>query len=124
MATVTDDGLEIIAKQLCGITTDPVAKMATGTSSTAESTADTQLGNENSGNGSDRATCDSITYEATGVSKWVHQFDFTASTTVREIGLFDSAGNLFMRHVLASDRAYAAGESLEITLTNTTQRAS
>ncbi len=124
MATVTNKGLEIMAKQLNGVTTDPVTRMATGTSSTAESTADTQLGNENTGNGSDRATCDARSYEATGVSKWVHQFDFTGSVTVREIALFDSAGNLFMRHVLAADRAYSAGESLEITLTNTTQRSS
>jgi hypothetical protein len=124
MATVPDDGLEILAKQLCGITTDPVTKMATGSSSTAESTSDNQLGSENSGNGSDRATADAITYEATGVSKWVHQFDFTGAVTVREIGLFDSAGNLFMRHVLTADKAYVSGESLEITLTNTTQRSS
>lgn len=124
MATVTNKGLEIMAKQLNGVTTDPVTRMATGTSSTAESTADTQLGNENAGNGSDRATCDTIAYEDTGISKWVHQFNFTGSVTVREIGLFDSAGNLFMRQVLSVDRLYASGESLEITLTNITQRSS
>lgn len=122
MATVVDDGLEIMAKQLNGVTTDPVIKMATGSGSSAESTSDTALSSENSGNGSDRATCDTITYEATGKSKWVHQFDFTGEITVREIGLFDDAGNLFMRHVLAADKSYISGESLEITLTNTIQR--
>lgn len=124
MATITDAGLATIARRVNGSGTDnPFQYVATGTGSTAEGTTHTALVAENTANGSARAigTC---TYEAVGVSKWVRTFAFTGNVTVREIGIFNAsvAGTMLLRHVLAADRVYQSGQSLEITITNSITR--
>jgi hypothetical protein len=124
MATITDAGITAVARRLNGSGADAAfAHIATGTGSTAESTSQTALVTENTANGSGRATA-TCTQENTGDSKWVRTFNFTGNVTVREIGIFNapSAGTMLLRHVLASDRAYENGQSLEITITNTTSR--
>jgi hypothetical protein len=124
MATITDAGLTVVAKRLNGSGADAAfTYIATGSGSTAESTSHTALVAENTANGSARATA-TCTQENTGDSKWVKTFNFTGNVTVREIGIFNapSGGTMFLRHVLASDREYENGQSLEITITNTTSR--
>jgi hypothetical protein len=125
MATITDAGILTVAKLINGTDT-PAAftYMATGSGSTAEANAQTALVTENSANGSARAAA-TCTYEATGVSKWVKTFEFSGAVTVREIGIFNasSAGTMLLRHLLTADKVYGSGESVEITITNTTSRA-
>lgn len=120
MATITDTGLEVAAKRFNGVTQDAATYVGTGSGSTAEATTDTGLVTENTTDGSARAAA-TCTYEATGVSKWVKQFDFTGAITVREIAIFtaSSGSNAVYRHVLTADRNYTSGQSLEITITNT-----
>ncbi len=124
MATITDAGLAVVAKRLNGSGADAAfTQIATGTGSTAESTSHTALVTENTAGGSGRAAA-TCTQEGIGDSKWVRTFNFTGNVTVREIGIFNapSGGTMFLRHVLSSNREYENGQSLEITITNTTSR--
>jgi hypothetical protein len=124
MATITDAGLAVVAKRLNGSGADAAfTYIATGSGSTAESTSHTALVAENTANGSARATA-TCTQENTGDSKWVKTFTFTGNVTVREISIQNapSGGTMYLRHVLASNREYENGQSLEITITNTTSR--
>lgn len=124
MATITDVGIEATARLINGVSAPTsFTYLATGTSSTAESTGDTALGSENTLYGSARAaaTCG---YISPGISTWVKLFAFSGSVTIREIGIFNASsnGSLFIRHVLADNKTYSDGESVEITITNTTAR--
>ena len=124
MVTLVDAGLSAVAQMINGSgTIDPFTYMATGSGTTEESTSQTALIAENTLYGSARAqaTC---TYETLGISKWVHTFTFTNNLTVGELGIFNnsSAGIMLMRHKLAATKNYSNGESVEITLTNTSSR--
>ena len=124
MSTRTNAGLTVAARRLNRSGADAAfTYIATGAGSTAEGTSQTALVTENTANGSARATA-TCTQENTGDSKWVRNFNFTGNVTVREIGIFNasSGGTMLLRHVLASNRDYVNGQSLEITITNTTSR--
>lgn len=124
MVTITNDGVEEVARKINGVSPEAAfTYMATGSGSTAELVTQGALTTENTLNGSARAAA-TCTYEATGISKWVKTFNFTGAVTLREIGIFTaaSAGTMFCRHVLVADKVYANGESVEITITNTTAR--
>lgn len=124
MAILTDAGLEAVARLINGVSAGAAfTYMALGSGSTAESASQTALVSENTTNGAARAAA-TCTYEATGISKWVKTFNFTGASTLREIGIFNAAstGTMLIRHVLAADKVYANGESVEITITNTLSR--
>lgn len=124
MVTLTDAGLEAVAKMINGV--EAIAAftyMATGSGTTDESTSQTALIAENTTNGAARgaATC---TYETLGITKWVKTFTFTGAVTVNELAILNasSGGTMLMRHKLAATKSYSDGESVEITLTNTSSR--
>lgn len=118
MATIPAVGLLAVAKLLNGV--DDVAAftyMATGTDSTAEASTDTALGSENTSVGGERAAA-TCSYVSDYKARWVHEFTFTGDCTIRELGIFNdaSAGSMLLRHVLAADKVYASGESVEVTI--------
>lgn len=117
MGTITNSGLEYIAKNINGVDDNEFAYMAIGTDPTSESVSDTALGSENTQYGSARkqATC---TYTSPGTAVWNALFSFTGEVTVREIGIFDAptGGNLLYRRVLASNRNYSDGDAAEFTV--------
>ena len=121
MATITTAAIAAIAQLINNSQTiNPFTFMATGSGSGAESANSTELGTENTLYGAARAasTC---TYAATGISQWVSLFTFNGNVTIREIAIFNALSNgiMLLRHVLASDKAYGAGESVQITITTT-----
>ncbi|WMW22734.1 hypothetical protein RE476_02630 [Methanolobus mangrovi] len=121
MTTIPDAGLDRVANLIASDFT----YMATGSSSTAEATTDTALGSENTLNGSARDVAGTITApatEATGVTKWVHTFNFTGAVTIREIAIFNASDDMLIRNVLTADKNYVDGESVTITVTHTQQR--
>lgn len=99
----------------------PYTYMATGTGAGAESSASTKLENENTKYGAQRAQAN-LSYISLGVSQWSILYAFTGSVTIREIGIFNSTGDMFLRHVLNENKNYSDGESVEITITNTNTR--
>lgn len=118
MATITSPGLAATAKLLNGVDSVPAfTYLATGSGSTAEATGDSALDTENTANGSARmvATC---SYVADNKARWIAEFTFTGTVTIREIGIFNAAtgGTLLMRHVLTGDKIFESGESVEITI--------
>jgi hypothetical protein len=121
MGIVTDKGLEYIAKLINGVSVDGFCYMATGTGSGVELYADTALGSENTLYGSARtlATC---TYLATGNAKWDATFNFTGDVTVREIGIFNSNGDMLYRRLLSGNRYYHDGDAGEFVVTMTFER--
>lgn len=124
MAILTNAGLEAVARLINAVSAGAAfTYMALGSGSTAEAATQTALVTEITTNGGQRAAA-TCTYEATGVSKWVKTFSFSGNVTLREIGIFNAAstGTMLIRHVLAADKAYVNGESVEITITNTLSR--
>lgn len=118
MSTVTNFGIETAARMINNVA--PVAafdRIATGTSSTIETPTGTTLGAENTLAGSARATA-TCSYESSGTSVWTHLFAFSGNVIIREIGVFNSANNMFLRHVLNANKPYYEGESVEITITH------
>lgn len=121
MATVTNAAIAAIAQMINNSATiNPFAYMAIGAGSGAESASSTQLGTENTLYGAARAAS-TVSYAATGISQWVNTFLFSGNVTVREVGIFNalSVGTMLLRHVLAADKSYGAGESVQITITTT-----
>lgn len=124
MATVTDIGIEAVAKLITGVDgLDPFTFMGNGSGTTAEGVTQTALVTENTLTGSARksATC---TYIAPGISEWVALFTFSGSVTINEIAIFNaiSAGVMLLRHKLGAQKQYSDGESVQITVTTTTAR--
>ncbi len=120
MATITDAGLEAVAKMIMGYSTISAFKyIATGTSATAEDETHTALGSENTTYGAQR-TLASLGYPGAGISQWSVLFVFTGSVAIRELGLFNasSAGTMYMRHLLSENKYYSDTESVEITILN------
>lgn len=125
MAIVTNAGLDALAY----ILVDTFAYMATGTGTTTESPIDTTLESENTLYGSARKLS-TTTYssDGSGTSTWNAFFVFTDTVVVREYGIFSNdygvSGDVMLyRCVLAANRTYGDGESLEITVTHSFGRA-
>jgi len=124
MVTLVDAGLAAVGQMINGSgTIAAFTYMATGSGTTDESTSQTALIAENSSYGAARAAA-TCTYETLGISKWVHTFTFTGAVTIGELAIFNAAssGTMLMRHKLAATKNYSDGESVEITLTNTSSR--
>ena len=124
MATLTNAGLEGIAKLLNGVSTAPFKYIAVGSGTTPEATTDTALVTELTANGLTRveATCG---YEATGKATWSKEFVSTADgMQINEVGIFDddTAGNMLMRHKYSSTKALDNTESLTISIVYTQER--
>ncbi len=102
---ITNTGLEFIAKNTCGVSSNAFTYFATGAGSTAESADDTALASENTLYGSARkiATC---TFSSPSTAIWEATFAFTGDVTVREYGIFDDSGNLLARKVLTENQYF------------------
>jgi hypothetical protein len=118
MATVTDVGIEQISKLVNGVASTAFTYLANGSGSTAEGAARTALATENTTNGFARAAA-TCTNELDTTAVWNKSWTASVSTvTVREIGVFDAdtAGNMAIIHVYASDKTIEVGESLDVTV--------
>jgi len=126
MATLTNAGLEGIAKLLNGVSTAPFKYVAVGSGITAEAIDQTELADEITTNGLGRAeaTCG---YEATGKATWSKELVSTADgMQISEVGIFDAAsdGNMLMRHKYTSAKALDNTESLTVSIVFTEGRVS
>lgn len=124
MATLTNVGLEGIAKLLNGVSTAPFKYVALGSGTTTEATNQTALATEFTANGLARvvATCG---YEATGKATWTHEFVAAADgMQINEVAIFDAAtaGNMLMRHKYSSTKALDSTESLTVSIVYTQER--
>ena len=124
MATLTNAGLEGIAKLLNGVSTAPFKYIALGSGTTTEATTDTALVTEIAANGLARAeaTCG---YESLGKATWTHEFTATADgMQINEVAIFDAAaaGNMLMRHKYSSTTALDNTESLTVSIVYTQER--
>lgn len=121
---LTNTGLEYILKDITGLATSNFVYMAIGSGSTAFTTSNTTLANENTLYGSARkaATC---SFVSPATARWTALFSFTGDVTVREIGLFDAAsgGHMLYRRVLSANESYHDGGSMEYTVDITLTRA-
>jgi len=125
MGTITDQGLEDMARFLNGVSPpSPYIYIANGSDATEESTGHTALGAENTLYGSARkaATC---SYTALGISTWNAVFYFTGDVTVREYGIFNasSGGRMLYRRVLSTYRNYVDADSMEVFISHSYARA-
>jgi len=120
MVKIVNKGLEMIAKLLNGIVATPFTYLAVGSGSTAEDAAQTALVTELTDGGLARAAA-TCTYEASYKAKWTKTFSVTLSRTVRETGIFDAAsvGNMYLRHVWASNYDVVNGDTVTVTITST-----
>ena len=126
MATLTNAGLEGIAKLLNGVSTAPFKYVAVGSGITAEAIDQTELANEITTNGLGRAeaTCG---YEATGKATWSKELVSTADgMQINEVAIFDAAtagnSNTLMRHKYSSTKALDNTESLTVSIVYTQER--
>jgi len=124
MATLTNAGLEGIAKLINGVSTAPFKYIAVGSGVTPEAIDQTALATEIAANGLARAeaTCG---YESLGKATWTHEFTATADgMQINEVGIFDAAaaGNMLMRHKYSSTKALDNTESLTISIVYTQER--
>ncbi len=124
MATLTDAGLEGIAKLTNGVSTAPFRYIAVGSGATPEAIDQTALVTELTENGLARAeaTCG---YESLGKAIWTHEFTATADgMQINEVAIFDAAtaGNMLMRHKYSSTKALDNTESLAISIVYTQER--
>ncbi len=127
MVTITDDGLDQIAKLFNGISTLPFKYIALGGSNTtAESYTNTKLDNEFNSSGLERALADNISFVSPAKAKINHTFNASASFAVWEVGLFNESGtgngSMYCRHVYSSAKNLNAGDSIEITFEITMSR--
>jgi hypothetical protein len=124
MGTTSDKGLESMARMINGVSA-PAAftRIANGTGSTAEANNQTALVTENTLYGAARkvATC---TFTSPATATWDALFSFTGNVTVRELGIFNAAssGDMLYRRLLASNRSYVDGDSMEVIITHTFAR--
>lgn len=105
-AVLTNAGKAQIAAILAGTSTDGFTKMQLGSGSTPAAASDTNLG-----------TPHATTLLAATVSvinsttvQWYKQYTVSTTTTVREIGIKNTAGTLLCRAVLANDLSMGEGE--------------
>lgn len=124
MATLTDAGLEGIAKLINGVSTAPFRYIAVGSGVAPEAIDQTALVTELTENGLARAeaTCG---YESLGKATWSKEFVATADgMQINEVAIFDAAaaGNMLMRHKYSSTKALDSTESLTISIVYTQER--
>jgi hypothetical protein len=119
MGTITNAGLDGMATLLAA----GFPYMANGTDPTAEAYTDTALGAENTLYGSARKAA-TATPSSVGICEWNATFYFTGNVTVRETGIFSasSGGTMVYRRVLASNRNYVDGDSMEVNVSHTYAR--
>lgn len=118
MATLTNAGKVAAAKLLNGVDSVPAfTYMAIGSGSTAEAATQTALVTEITANGGARAAA-TCSYVASNTAKWEKEFTFTGNVTIREFGVFSalSGGTMFVRHLLAADKAYVSGEKALVSI--------
>jgi hypothetical protein len=117
--TVTDMGKDEVAGLINGTRTGAFTYLAIGTSGTAASAANTGLLVELAG-GMARAsaTCTQITTDVTNdTARLVHTFNATASYTVQEAGIFDTAtsGGRILARGTFTGKAMSSGDTLTVT---------
>jgi hypothetical protein len=119
MGTIPNAGLDAMATLLTG----GFPYMANGTDSTAEAYTDTALGVENTLYGAARKA-GTASVSSVGICTWNTTFYFTNNVTVREYGIFSepSGGTMLYRRVLASNRNYVDGDSMEVNVSHTYTR--
>lgn len=128
MVTVVNEGLEQMARLICGATTSTTyfETMAIGWGSTAEANSQSSLDHEITASGGARSHADTHAYEADYKSKWAHTWTFSGATTIREVGVFNNlsltASTMLLRHVFASNRTVGASDTLTITIRQTLAR--
>ena len=124
MATITNDGLETIAKLIGGIdSTAPFTKIALASGTGGEGNTETELDTEITTNGGARAAA-TVTYEADYKCKLVKNFEFTGALTINQVGAFNdaSAGKLGLMHQYSNPKVVENGDQLEITIKFTVAR--
>lgn len=123
VGTVTNKGLEMMAKLLVGVSTSPMKYIALGSGTTAEANDQTALVNEITTNGGARAE-GTASYVADYQGKVTKTFTITGELIVNEVGLLDAAadGNMAYRAKLAAARNLINGDSLIINITHTMAR--
>ena len=119
--TVVNSGLEIIAKLINGVVTDPFDVLAIGTGTTAPSISDTALETEVA-----RAVA-TVSYEADYKAKYQKTFSFGSGEAydITELGIFDSAtasGSNMLNRVVFSAKSVDSQISLVVTGTITVAR--
>jgi len=117
--TVTDMGKDEVAGLINGTRSGAFTKLAIGTSGTAASSANTGLLTELAG-GMARAaaTCSQITTDvANDTARLVHTFTATASYTIKEAGIFDTAtsGGRILARGTFTGKAMSSGDTLTVT---------
>lgn len=123
MATVTEKGLEAIARNLAGVS--PLSSfiyISTGSGTTlGEDESNTALETEHTGGGLGRAaaTCE---YMGSNTIRWSHTYTATAGATITEVGIFNNAnagaGDMFLRHVIPA-LTVNIGTEVEVSITHT-----
>lgn len=119
MGTITDGGLNEIAKKINGASPGAVFNyIALGTSAQAENPADVSLAAENTLYGAARKIANVASFSPGGIT-WNTTFQFTGPVTVREIGIFNapSGGTILYRWVLAANRVYNDGDGVQVNVT-------
>lgn len=119
MGTIPNAGLDAMAALLA----DAFPYIANGTDPTGEAYTDTALGAENTLYGSARKEATRNT-SSTGIATWNTTFYFTGDVTVREYSIQSSSsgGIMLYRRVLASNRNYVDGDSMEVNVSHTYAR--
>ena len=117
--TITNMGKDEVAGLINGARTGAFTKIAIGTSETAASVTNTGLLVELAG-GMARAsaTCTQVTTDvANDTAQLVHTFSATASYTVKEAGIFDTAtsGGRILARGTFTGKAMTSGDSLTVT---------
>lgn len=122
MATLTNTGKSQTAGLINGLETSPFTYIALGSGSTEEASSDTELESEISTDGGERTEAGTISQTTTSTTDdtahWEHTFNFNGNLTINEVGLFDSdsGGNMYMRHVLGTERNVTNGDTLTVTI--------
>jgi hypothetical protein len=125
MVKVTNNGLEQLARLVCGATTSTLFfhYMGIGCGSTAESINDTKLQQEMTLNGGARGIVDSHYLSAATKANWKKTFTFTGATEIKEVGIFTTASltsaTMYLRHKLGSTRTVANTDTVTFILTCT-----
>jgi hypothetical protein len=121
MGTITNKGKETATRMVANVSpAAPFTYMAIGTGSAAESASDTALGTENILYGAERAAA-TCSFTAPGTITWQHLFSFSDNVIIRELGIFNdpTAGDMFLRILLANNKNYEEGFSALITINTT-----
>lgn len=119
--SIVDNGLEVLAKLLNGVSSTYMRAIAIGTGNTAVTTSDTELDVEVT-----RALA-TLTYEGSNVAKFYKKFTFGSGEayTIREVGIFDSAvasGSIMFNRALDAGKSVDADTDLTVIVNITLAR--